>query len=264
MHPDLITIGGFTIHTYGVAMAGALLAAVCVWHILARREGKLPGYASDLGVWLMISGLLGARAAYVIANWETFFAHDLASIIRLDQGGLIYYGGLIGSLIGVSVFNHLKGDPWFRSADLVITPIPLAHALGRIGCFFNGCCYGVEHTGLCSYELNGVFRHPVQLYEASLNIVLFAALFALHKRKRFHGQIFATYLLVYPVVRFIAERFRGDERLAAGPFTTAQMISVLLFMGGIVLWLRCRKTPLTVAQTEAEDVGGDAAPGSTA
>lgn len=259
MHPVFLKIGGVTIHSYGVMMALALLAAVAVWHILARRANKAPGYASDVGVWLMVSGLLGARIAFVVANYRELFAHDPWSMLRIDQGGLIYYGGMIGSVVGMTIFSRLRGEEWFATADRVITPIPLAHALGRVGCFLNGCCMGSPYTGWCSYELNGVYRHPVQLYEAVLNVLVFAFLFRLHGRRRFRGQVFAAYLLTYPVVRFGIEFLRGDERLQVGPLTVAQLLSLSFLVLGLVLWFACRRLPVEADARAAEEAEDDAA-----
>jgi phosphatidylglycerol:prolipoprotein diacylglycerol transferase len=242
MHPVFFTIGSFAIHTYGVMMALALLASVFVWHKLGERFGKYPGFASDVGIWLMVSGLLGARVAYVVSNFESHYRANPGEIWRIDQGGLIFYGGAIGSMLGMYIYSLLKREAPLPLADLVITPIPLAHALGRVGCFLNGCCFGREYEGFPHVFMANANRHPVQLYEAGLNLIVFGVLLTLFNRKRRDGVVFAAYLMLYPVVRFIIETFRGDERLRVGTWSVAQVVSVCLFAAGLaILGLSRRK-----------------------
>lgn len=241
MHPIFFQFGVFTIHSYGLMMALALLASVYVWHTLGRREGKYPGFASDVGIWLMVSGLFGARLAYVISNFESHYREHPWEIWRIDQGGLIFYGGVIGSLIGMSVFARLKREAAWPLADLVITPIPLAHALGRVGCFLNGCCYGSKYEGFPHVFMVGENRHPVQLYEAGINLIVFGILLRSYYAKQRAGVVFAGYLILYPIVRLFVENFRGDERLRVGFLSVAQAVSLGLLIAGVTIMVRARR-----------------------
>ena len=240
MHPEFIQLGGFTIHSYGVMMAIALTAAVVVWHILGRLSGKDSGFGADVGLCLMVSGLVGARIAYVIAMYNTHYRYNHWEIIRIDQGGLIYYGGIIGSTIGMWIYAIYRHEPKAALADLVITPIPLAHALGRVGCFLNGCCFGTIYNGPLHVYMQDANRHPVQLYEAGLNLVLFVVLYRAYRRRTRNGVIFASYLIAYPVIRFLTEFLRGDSRAMVGPLTTAQVVSLVLIAVGVVLFVRAK------------------------
>jgi phosphatidylglycerol:prolipoprotein diacylglycerol transferase len=254
MNPVFWKIGNFTIHWYGVMMSLALLSAVVVWHTLGKRARKYPGFGTDVGVWLMVSGLIGARAAFVIANYNTVYRYNLAEIVRIDQGGLIYYGGVVGSCIGMYLFAMWKHEPRAQLADLVVAPIPLAHALGRVGCFLNGCCYGREYNGLLHVHMHGTDLHAVQLYEAGLNSLLFVGLLYLYGRRSSAGQVFAAYLITYGIIRYIVEFFRGDERAMLGAMTTAQGVSLVLVVAGVALMAKTllRPIPMEVVEADAE------------
>jgi len=252
MNPIFWKIGNFTIHWYGIMMAFALLSSVLVWHILGKRAGKFTGFGADVGVWLMVSGLIGARAAFVVANYDQVYSHAPWEIFLINQGGLIYYGGLAGSCIGMYIFAVWNHEPKASLADLVIAPIPLAHALGRVGCFMNGCCYGRPYDGPFHTELQGADVHAVQLYEAALNFLLFVTLLTIYKRRRSAGQVFAIYCIAYGLIRFFIEFLRGDERAMWGTITTAQGVSLALLIAGLALFVRTllRPIPIHVADVD--------------
>jgi phosphatidylglycerol:prolipoprotein diacylglycerol transferase len=228
-------IGSRPIYWYGVMVALAFLAGVVHWTALGRRERRPPGFGSDLGFWIMLSGILGARLAYVAANWADFAAAPL-EIVRIDQGGLIYYGGFLGACACLAIFARRHREPLWSLADFAVTALPLAHALGRIGCFLNGCCYGSITTVAWCVPVEGACRHPVQLYEAGLNLALYFALLWYYPRRRKDGAVFALYLLTYPPIRFLLEFFRGDARQRWLLFDAAQDISLVLFAIGVLLW----------------------------
>lgn len=258
MDPICFRVGSLPIHWYGVLMAAGFLLGFANWVLLGRREGRRFELLSDLLFWIMVGGLVGARLAYVTADAGYFLRHPL-EIVRVDQGGLIYYGGFIGAGLAIWIFARRRGQHFFDLLDLVITSVPLAHALGRLGCFLNGCCYGTRWDGpwgvrypstshawsdqvnadaLSRFEPRSLPVHPVQLYEAGLNLLLFAALVVWYRHRRREGMVVAAYLLLYPVMRFGLEFLRGDTRTGLGPFSVAQWISVALFALGGVLCVR--------------------------
>ncbi len=209
-----------------------LVAAMINWSILARREGKPEGYGSELAFWMMLSGVLGARVAYVIANYPVFMTNPL-EIIRVDRGGLIYYGGFLGAAAALVWFARVRKERLLSVADLAVTGLPLGHAFGRIGCFLNGCCYGSITTVPWAVRAAGAHRHPTQLYESGMNLAIFAFLVAAYlRRDRRQGSILTLYLLVYPAGRFVLEFFRGDERLGMPGLNAAQLVSIALFAAG--------------------------------
>ncbi|MCK5849831.1 MAG: prolipoprotein diacylglyceryl transferase [Kiritimatiellae bacterium] len=141
MYPVCFKIGALTIHWYGVMMAFGFFAALANWSRLGKSQNRDFNYCSDLLFWLMISGILGARIAYVAANW-TYFIEEPIRILRIDRGGLIYYGGFLAAGTAIVVFAKIKKEKISALFDFVIISLPLSHAFGRIGCFLNGCCHG--------------------------------------------------------------------------------------------------------------------------
>lgn len=247
MHPILFMVMGFPVRAYGVMAALGFLAAVGTWVWLGRREKAFPPEtATDLGVWLMLSGILGSRIAYVAANWDHYRAAP-AEIVRIDQGGLIFYGGLILASLALVAFARRRRIPLWKMADYAIPGLAVGHALGRVGCFLNGCCYGraaVAHPAwgvvypACSepgQAFPGVPLYPVQLLEAAGLLAIWAALLRAYPRRKRDGGVFALYLLLYPPLRFALEYLRGDPRQGAWNVDAAQWISIGLWACGWAL-----------------------------
>lgn len=236
MHPILFTLWGRPIHVYGLMAALGLIAAMIHWSWLGRRQNRPAGLGADLAIWMTVGGLLGARAAYVIAHW-TYFASNLWEIPRIDHGGLIYYGGLLGGTAGCLLLVRSRGMKLWEIGDFACTGLPLAQAFGRIGCFFNGCCYGQETSFKLSVFAEGAQRHPVQLYESAICLAIYAALLAHTARKRPPGTTLALYLVLYPPARFLLEFLRGDSRMMGPGLNAAQIVSLVLLAVGAGLWL---------------------------
>lgn len=235
-------IGSKPIYWYGVLVAVGLGAAWAHLRRLGRRAGFDEPLVSNMVLVAMLGGLVGARGAYVAANWSQF-AGQWLEIIRIDHGGLIFYGGAFGAAAALSVHATSQRIPWRRYADFIVTALPLGHAFGRLGCFLNGCCYGRALTGACDW-LGG--RWPVQLMEAAANLVIYAALTRMYIRGCTPGMVFAGYLISYPFVRFMLEFIRGDQRAVWAGLHVAQWLSLALFAAGALLawiWGTQRRTP---------------------
>lgn len=235
MQPVFLEIGAFTLHWYGILFAGGFFAAAVHWSLLSRRIGMPPIFGVELCVWVMISAVLGARGAYLIANWS-WFIEDPARMLRIDQGGLIFYGGLIGSTIAVVLLARLRRIPVWQMADFTIGAVPLGHAIGRVGCLMNGCCYGAVNQNWWAIPLHDAMRHPVQVVEATFNLVLYIMLFEFARHKHREGRVFAFYLMLYPAGRFALEYLRGDQRMEGLFFNVSQELSLLMMVMGAVLW----------------------------
>jgi phosphatidylglycerol---prolipoprotein diacylglyceryl transferase len=247
MHPVLFQIFGKEIFSYGVMAALGFLAAVLTWLWLSRREQRPEGFAPDLGFWLMASGIIGSRIAYVVANWSHYREAPL-DIVRIDQGGLIFYGGLLLASAALVVFARRQRLPLWHMADFAIPGLAIGHALGRIGCFLNGCCYGRpagDHLCAVVYPpvsepgrlFAGIALYPVQLIEAAALLVIWAALLFAYPRRHKDGAVFALYLMLYPPCRFLLEYLRGDERQAWFVLDVAQALSLALLLIGILLFV---------------------------
>lgn len=234
MDPVCFYAAGRPVFWYGIMTALGFLA--CVAHLVIRgiREKRPASFGSDVAFWMMLSGIIGARLAYVIANIGYYLQNPLA-VIRLDQGGLIYYGGFIGAFLAGIVFARINKLSILGLADFVVSALPLGHAFGRLGCFLNGCCYGSLSSLPWSVQQQDGNRHPVQLYEAVLNIVIYLLLFLVYRRRKQPGEILAVYCIAYSLGRFLLEFLRGDERLGWHGFTFAQLISLAIFSAGLIL-----------------------------
>lgn len=264
MYSILFQLGPFTLRAYGLMMA---LGFACAWYAaarLARGTHRNADYLSNLVVWMMLAGVLGARLAYVAEHWTQEFSDHPAAIIRIDQGGLMFYGGVIAAALGLLLFVRLRRERFLEVSDLLLAVLPLGHAFGRLGCFLNGCCHGRPsgsflavsfparspawyvqcETGLIPPSAaRSLPVLPTQLLEAAANLLLFLALFHLYRRASHRrGLVTAAYLMAYAVIRFLIEPLRGDQRMNVGVWSIGQAISLALFAAGAVLAVHCRRT----------------------
>ncbi|HEX3626769.1 MAG TPA: prolipoprotein diacylglyceryl transferase [Verrucomicrobiae bacterium] len=250
MDPIAFHFGPVTIHWYGIMIALAFLAGLWTATLRARRE-KIPAERiADVVLWLMVGSIIGARTVYVTTYWQEEFAgQPITEIFAVWHGGLVYYGGLIGGVAGGFAYVHWKKMPIWKTADVLAPSIALGSFFGRMGCLLNGCCYGrstdlpwaITFTNPLAHDLSGtplnVPLHPTQIYDGVLNLGLYAFLAWLFRRKKFDGQIFATYLICYAILRSTVEYFRGDYSGLHYHFglTPAQWISVPMFIIGLFL-----------------------------
>jgi phosphatidylglycerol:prolipoprotein diacylglycerol transferase len=268
MCPELLKIGPFTLHAFGAMMALGFLAAFAAMRKLARGTGRDGDYLSRLLVWLMIGGIAGARLAYVAEHWRSEFAARPGAVFRIDQGGLMFYGGVFGALAAILLFARRRRENPLQITDLAAAALPLGHAFGRVGCFLNGCCYGRpwEHPLAVAFpagalawrdqHLRGLIPAdaprslplvPVQLLEAGLNLLIFVVLARLYPRRSRDGAVTAAYLLLYPPARFVTEMLRGDPRRTFGAISIGQTLSLALLFCGVLLSILIRRRPATAA-----------------
>jgi phosphatidylglycerol:prolipoprotein diacylglycerol transferase len=210
-------LGPLTVHWFGVFVASAFLAGLWTAARRARRDGLNPDHISEAGTWLILGTILGARTLYVISYWDKNFAgHPWTEVFKVWEGGLVYYGGLIGATLAGLAFVRFRRVPVWKFGDALAPSIALGYSIGRFGCLLNGCCFGRACTlpwaihYPAEHPSGGVGVHPVQVYDALLNIGFFLFLAWLHRRKKFDGQVFAAYLIGYAVLRSLVETFRGD------------------------------------------------------
>ena len=239
MFPDLIDIGFLHLKTYGACMASGFL--LC-WILAEKLSGRKD--LSNFLMCLMLSGVVGSRVAYVIEHWQAEFAADPLRIVRIDQGGLMFYGGFILAMVFFFVWCRIHRERPLALADLMSTLVPLGHAFGRIGCFFYGCCYGKDSDAWCAVVFPAGspswYEHgrrmvsvlPTQLFEAAALLALFALLMAVYVR--FRRYTTGIYLVGYAVIRFGMEYLRGDPRAAVGPFSISQTISLAMAAFGVL------------------------------
>ena len=239
MCPILFQIGPFRIYSYGFFIVVGFVAAT-ILAVLRARKSNIPisfENAADLFFYTVLSGFLGSRILYVLLHLDVFRRNPL-QIFKLWEGGLVFYGGLIAAA-GVA-FAVMRGHrlPVWKLADLISPLIALGLFFGRMGCFLAGCCYGKETSmGWAVVFKNpdslarvNVPLHPTQLYEAAGDLFLFFFLSWMEKRKSFDGQVFWLLILLYSILRFFVEIFRGDPRgfLFTDVLSTSQAIGILL------------------------------------
>jgi phosphatidylglycerol:prolipoprotein diacylglycerol transferase len=237
MYPDLLSFGNLTLHTYGVCIAlGALLGILFVSRG-ARREGMNQQQLLDLVFYLLIAAIIGSRVFYILLNPGYYLKHPLESLM-IWRGGLVFYGGFLFAFPTCYLYLKKHRLPFLKTCDILAPGLALGECIGRIGCFFAGCCYGcptdlpwgVTFTHPNSLAKLGVSLHPTQLYTSAHALITFIMLVSFRRVKRADGQIVFLYILLYALGRLIIENFRGDERglLVAGYLTLTQAIAIVL------------------------------------
>jgi len=258
--PILFDFGPISLHSYGLGMAVAF--AVAIWVAVQRAKARGLGgtFALDLSVLILIFSLIGARATYVITHWDEFreYPLDIVSPVQhtgqIGISGLVLLGGVAAAFLTVYVFARRKRKPFLSITDLLIPSTALGIAIGRLGCFLNGCCFGVP-TGLPwgihfpPDSLAGtVFPracvHPTQLYEAGYALLIFVGLMIYDRRPRPVGRVTGLFLLGYGVGRYLNEQLRWYEHQMilwntdAFRLTFSQVLSLIMIVCGValVLW----------------------------
>lgn len=247
----VITIFGYPIATYSLLIfLGILLGAVIVIYYFAKFNNISKEDAFFAILYSIIGVGIGAKLLYIITNIPFLIQNasqlNIAeTIFQMLQGGFVFYGGLLGGILGILIYaKQFKGS--FSSLLLSIVPaIPLVHTVGRIGCLCAGCCYGMEYHGFGAitfnsspFAPNGVSLFPTQIIEAICNLAIFFVLLASYKKWVGTYKTLGLYFILYSIVRFILEFFRGD--LVRGIYfglSTSQWISIVLFMIGIKIFI---------------------------
>jgi phosphatidylglycerol:prolipoprotein diacylglycerol transferase len=254
MHPELIRIGSFALPSYGVMMAVAFLAALWLLRRRAPAFGMERETASDIGVWLLLSGLVGAKLLLVIVEWPTY-VRSWRDFLSLGRAGGVFYGGLIGAVAAMLILLRRRRVSFFTFADLAAPSVALGQAFGRVGCFLAGCCWGKECTLPWAVTFTdpvahenvgvplGVPLHPTQVYEV-VGTLLLCFLLLRFERRAFSGETFARYVLGYSLLRGTIEFFRGDPRgEVLRVLSTSQFIAVSGILVGLAIIAFRRRIP---------------------
>lgn len=255
MHPILFEIGGFPVYTYGVMLAAAYLLGLQFALARAKRLGLDPNRVMDLGIWIIVSALLGAKLLLLVVEWDTY-RHGIPDVLTLVRSGGVFYGGLIVAVAVAMWYMWRHRMPIWPVTDVFAPGIALGHAIGRLGCFFAGCCFGRPTTVPWAITFTNEYAaqnvgtpihvplHPTQLYEAGAELLILGVLLVLERRGRhFPGRTFWGYMLLYGVSRFIIEFYRGDSRGMVGMFSTSQFVSLLIVPLAIVMLVVLARRP---------------------
>jgi phosphatidylglycerol:prolipoprotein diacylglycerol transferase len=251
MHPILFTIPLFGRHleipTYGVLLAVAFLGILKISAVMARREKISARDMVDLAFTVFLAGLVGAKLMLVLLDWRYYLANP-ASLTGVLRSAGVFYGGLIAAIPTAIWFAHRRKLPLWKVADITAVCIPIGMAVGRLGCFSAGCCYGkpsslpwaVTFTSEIAHQTTGVPlgipMHPAQLYMSLNGLFMALILFALQGRKTFDGQVFFSFVILYGATRSFWELFRGDSIrgfLIPGVISTSQTIGIVSVAAGL-------------------------------
>ncbi len=225
MHPILFKIGSLNIYSYGLMVAMGFGISAMMIYARAPKFGFKRDTILDYFIIMLISGVAGARLLYVSLNIRYYLLNPL-EIANLSKGGLIWYGGFIAAILASLWFVKARSLEFWAVADFIAPYIALGQAFGRIGCFLNGCCYGI----VAPYNFPLGQRHPTQIYSAILLFIIFAALVLWQNKRRFNGEIFLGYCLLYSCKRFAIEFLRGDNPRIFFGMTMSQAISLAVFL----------------------------------
>ncbi len=252
MYPKLISIGSFYIPTYGVLVALGFLAGLAVTVRLGRRAGLSSEKITNLAVYCAVAGIAGAKLFMFLFDAGEYLSHpsEIFSLETLQAAG-VFHGGFLVALIVAALYIRRERLPVWMTMDAFAPGVSLGHAIGRLGCFAAGCCWGKE----CHLPWGVYFRsdaaapvplgkplHPVQLYESAANLIIFGILYRRFNRAHSPGQVIGLYLVLYSTARFIIEFFREHEQSLIGPFSITQWIALALLVAGAVILFRTKQT----------------------
>ncbi len=255
MFPRLFQIGSFSAPTYGFLVSLGVLTGLWISVRNSNKQGIDPDDAWNLGIVAVLAGIVGAKILYFINDWDFYTAHprEIFSWSTMQAAG-VFSGGLLAALAASAWYIRKHNMPAMATCDAFSPGLAFGHAIGRLGCFAAGCCWGrptshawgVTFRNPLAHELVGTplnqALEPTQLFEAAVELANFFILMWMLKRKKFDGQVFAAYLILYGVARYFLEYLRDDPgrgSVFGGIMSGTQLISIgLVVAGGVIWWLR--------------------------
>jgi len=261
VYPELFSLGPITVYSYGVLLAVSYLLGLWLAMRRARAWGLDANRVLDLGIYIIIAALIGAKLLLLVVDFDQF-RRSPADLLSLARSGGVFYGGLILAVLVAFWYVHKHRLPLWTTCDVLAPGIALGHVTGRLGCLAAGCCYGrptslpwgVTFTNpLAAANVGtplGIPLHPTQIYEAGAELLILVVLLATEKRGRpFPGRTFWGYMFLYAVSRYIIENYRGDPRgTVFGIFSTSQFISLLLAPLALAMLVWLSKSAPTTPQ----------------
>jgi phosphatidylglycerol:prolipoprotein diacylglycerol transferase len=265
MHPVLFHIGSLTVYTYGVLVATGVILGLFTARWQARKIGLDPDKIWNLGIYMVLVALVASKLWMLLSDWS-YYVHnprEIFSFATLQSGG-VFYGGMVGGLAFILIYVWWQKLRFLAVADAFAAPLALGHAIGRMGCFSAGCCWGkpttmpwgITFTNPLAAQLVGtplnVRLQPTELYGAAAEFFNFLFLIWLGRRQKFTGQLFAAWLLLYGFERGTIEFFRGDPGrtlMFNGAVSLMQFVSLAMIMVGTWLFLKHKSqtTPAVAA-----------------
>ena len=255
MLPRLFHIGNFSLPTYGLLVSLGVLVGLWISVRNSEKSGIDPEHAWNFGILVVLAGIVGAKILYIVNDWSYYTSHprEIFSLSTLQAGG-VFSGGLLAAFLGAAWYIRKNRMPALGTCDAFSPGLALGHAIGRVGCFAAGCCYGKPTTHFWGVTFHNPLAlqiagtplniplEPTQLFEAVVELANFIFLMWLLKRRKLDGQVFGAFLFIYGVARFFLEFLRGDPgrgSVFGGAMSGTQLIAIgLVIGGGIIWWLR--------------------------
>lgn len=248
MHPTLIKFFNLTIYSYGFMVALGFSIATFFIYKRASEVNFDKNKVVDMAIISLLCGIAGARLFYVFLNRAYYLSRPI-EIIDLTKGGLVWYGGFLAGFLALIIYARVNKIDMWAGADLIAPYLALAQSFGRIGCFLNGCCFGLEASQSfplgVRFPADTVVRQPAQLYSSLALLLIFVILRLWQDKKHFTGEIFLGYCILYAVKRFAMEFMRGDNPHIFAGLTISQCLSVVvgifaaaIFIYKAILWKR--------------------------
>ncbi len=229
-------IGPMTVYTYGLFVALGFILAYFFTVRDSKKAGLDPESIAGCMLTVFVAGLIGGRMLFVLINWQYFFRNPL-HIMNLSEGGLAFQGALLAAIIAGAVFLKIKKIQFLPAGDIAAPYLALGQAVGRIGCFFNGCCYGkISPGGGIFFPGEDVPRLPVQIYSSAFLLLLFTGLIFIGKKRHFPGKIFVLYLILSSAGRFFMDFLRDDNPVVLWGMMLSQVISIAIFVVSALLF----------------------------
>lgn len=240
MHPIIFEFGPITIYSYGLMLFIAVFVSLNLLLWESQKRGFDKNTIFDLVVVILLSGIVGARLLYILLNLG-FYIKNPKEIFMINHGGLAIFGGMLLSALASFIFVKSKKLDFLSIADLVIPYVALGQSIGRIGCFFNGCCYGIPWKFGVYFPVHKTVLIPAQLIDSFFMLILYIVLRSKQIRPHATGGILISYFLYYSVMRFFIEFIRGDsQRLFLG-LTIFQYFCIFLFVFATILYFNTWK-----------------------
>ncbi len=233
MNPIAFTIFGIEVAWYGILISMGILFGIGIATYRAKKEGLYNDVIIDLSLIAVPVAIVGARAYYVIFSWDYYAKHP-EQILNIRQGGLAIHGAIIGGVLVGYLFSRYKKIKFWTLADICAPSIILGQAIGRWGNYANQEAHGGPTNLPWAIEVNGVRVHPTFLYESIWNFIVFCFLSYYSGKKKYNGEIFILYMILYSVARFFIEGLRTDS-LMIGPLRVAQVISIISIIGAMII-----------------------------
>lgn len=241
MYPILFKAGIFEVHAYGFFIALAFICGILLSIYYSRKEGIDIQVVFDLAFYILIAAIVGSRLFYVIGTWDQFRDNPL-DIFMVQRGGLVFLGGFLLAFIVVIIYARIKKMPLFKLFDAIAPSAALGYSMTRIGCFLNGCCFGLPASfpwalkfpprSLADSYFPGEALHPTQIYSMLLMFIVFVVLVLMYRNKKFDGQIFLWFFVLYSIYRFAVEALRYCPIFWLG-LTPAQWMVIPMFIYGV-------------------------------